>query len=83
MGMLIDTAVIYNDEEIIDIIHGKQSGLFRSIKNHSIWETVMEELDAVNIEVNNLDELELAYQSSQAESFTYNIKIFIGKTYKR
>lgn len=82
MGILIDTAVIYNDEEIIDIIHGKQSGLFRSIKSHSTWETIMEDFDEVNIEVNNLDELEIAFQSQYSESFTYNIKIFIGKTYK-
>ena len=83
MGILIDTAVIYNDEEIIDIIHGKQSGLFRSIKAHSTWETIMEDLDDKGIEVNNLDELETVFQSHPTEAFTYNIKIFIGKTYKR
>lgn len=84
MEILIDTAVIYNDEEIIDIIHGKQSGLFRSIKNHPTWETIMEDLYEAGIdEAKTLEELESIYASDKLESFTYNIKIFIGKTYKR
>jgi len=80
--MLIDTAVIYNDEEIIDIIHGKQSGLYRSIKNHSIWETMLEELDEANITANNLDEIQAIYRDSKTDLFTFRIKIFVGKTYK-
>ena len=83
MGILIDTAVIYNDEEIIDIIHGKESGLFRSIKNHPTWETIMEELDEAKITANNLDEIQSIYKDSRTDLFTYRIKVFIGKTYKR
>lgn len=82
MNIKLDTAIIYNDEEIIDIIHGRTQGLFRSIRDHTTWETIMEDLDESGITVKNLDELEEAYASGKLESFTYNIKIFRGKTYK-
>jgi hypothetical protein len=82
MAVKIDTAVIYNDETVIDVVHGKEDGLFRSIKSHPTWETIMEDLYDLGITVQNLDELEHVYSTSGSDLFTFKIKVFKGKTYK-
>jgi hypothetical protein len=82
MAVKIDTAVIYNHEQVVDVIHGKENGLFRSIKSHPTWESIMEDLYEIGVQVSDLDELEHVYTQSDSDLFQYRIKIFRGKTYK-
>jgi hypothetical protein len=82
MNLKIDTAVIYSNDEILDVVHGKAEGLFRTLTDHYSWETILESLYESETVLKNLEELEDAQSSGKLDSCSYIVKIFRGKTYK-
>ncbi|ANB40476.1 hypothetical protein BOW80_gp74 [Flavobacterium phage Fpv3] len=61
---MFETVVIYSDDDIIDVIHGKNSELLRTLKKHQVWETMMEEFDEQNIEPKNINDVLLYHECS-------------------
>jgi membrane-bound ClpP family serine protease len=81
--MNFETVVIYSDDDIIDVIHGKNSELLRTLKKHQTWETMMEELDEHNKEPKNINELLLEHESSLINNpYSIRIKLFKNQNYK-
>lgn len=84
---MFETVVIYSDDDIIDVIHGKNSSLLKILKQHEIWETIMEELQENLDELSNIDDikninyLEELHQNQIIDT-TIKIKIFRNQKYK-
>ncbi len=84
---MFETVVIYSDDDIIDVIHGKNSSLLKILKQHEIWETIMEELQENLDELSNIDDikninyLEELHQNQIVDT-TIKIKIFRNQKYK-
>ncbi|ALN97319.1 hypothetical protein BOX09_gp76 [Flavobacterium phage Fpv1] len=85
--MNFETVVIYSDDDIIDVIHGKNSELLRTLKKHQTWETIMEELQDSLDETSNandltdINSLEKLHQNQIIDT-TIRIKIFKNQNYK-
>ena len=73
---MFETVVIYSDDDIIDVIHGKNSELLRTLKKHQVWETMMEEFDEQNIEPKNINDVLLHHECSLINN-PYSIRIKI------
>jgi hypothetical protein len=81
--MNFETVVIYTDYDIIDVIHGKNSELLRTLKKHETWETMMEELDEHKAQPQNIDELLWYHNHSLLNNpYSIRIKIFKNQNYK-
>lgn len=81
--MNFETVVIYTDDDIIDVIHGKNSELLRTLKKHQTWETMMEELDEQNAVPQNIDELLWYHNHSLTNNpYSIRIKLFKNQNYK-
>lgn len=80
---MFETIVIYSDDDIIDVIHGKNSELLRTLKKHQVWETMMEELDEQKENPKNIDELEKSHHFTLMNNpYSIRIKIFKNQKYK-
>lgn len=80
---MFETVVIYSDDDIIDVIHGQNSELLRTLKKHQVWETMMEEFDEQNIEPKNINDVLLYHECSLTNNpYSIRIKIFKNQKYK-
>lgn len=81
---MFETVVIYSDDDIIDVIHGQNSELLRTLKKHQMWETMMEELDEQKVSPQSIDELEIEHQHFIMNTpYSIRIKIFKNQFYKK
>jgi hypothetical protein len=52
-----DIAIIFNDEEVLEIIIGKGNGLLKKIKDSDNWDFLLEECFEEKTEFDTIDDL--------------------------
>lgn len=83
MTLKFETLVIFNDEDIIDVIYGQNSELLKSLHKHEVWETIQEELDDQGKldDINNINDLNLIHKSVSMDEYTIKVKLFENQSY--
>ena len=75
---VFDQLIIFNDEEILDLIIGKEDGLLFLLKKNKYWDDLLEQLGVYTDQFHHLEDFEEAYNSC-SENF---IKIQIFRNLK-
>ncbi len=79
---VFDVVIIFNCEEILGIIPGKGNGLLRQLKDHELWETIMEELDGNVDDIDSIEQIEEAFKNDSENNYSIKVEVVRDVTYK-
>ena len=78
---IFDVVIIFNCEEILGIIPGKGAGLLRQLKDHELWETILEELDG-DEDIHTIEDVEQVFKNDSDNNFSVRVEIVRDVVYK-
>lgn len=78
---VFDVVIIFNCEEILGIIPGKGAGLLRQLKDHELWETIMEEMDGAQ-DITDIEQVEEFFKNDSDNNYSVRVEIVKDVVYK-
>lgn len=79
----IDTLIIHNDCEVIDVIHGNGESILTYFKKNPLWEQIMEDCSSNLIDIpSTLEEIVKLYDKNNTSFNTdWQLTLLVNKDY--
>jgi hypothetical protein len=81
---MFETLVIFTEDDVLELIHAKNSELLRKLKDLPVWDTIEEDLSDNNISLNSIQDLQdliQALSSIAPEDRSIRLKLFLDQRY--